>query len=268
MNTNITEKKYKKLSIQIGLHGFSFCCFDTLNQTITNFKEFHFEDTSKKIEDELAAAFIDFPELKEQYDSVLVIHNNTFSTFVPTPFFDENNLGSYLQYNTKVFQTDFFAFEEIKNCQMNAVFIPFLNINELFSSQFGSINYTHSNAILVSKLLIASKNITQKKVYVHLDSNHFEIIVVQNQKLLLFNNFEYIAPEDLLYYILFTAEQLNLNPEEFPLEFLGKIDIESEHYKLIYKYIRNVSLYDTTELQLNNSFSETENRANFILFNS
>ena len=267
---NIAEKKYKKLSIQVSLTGLSFCCFDTLNNTVTSFNEVHFETFHKatKIEDLFADAFRDYPELKDSYDEILVIHNNNLSTFVPEPLFDENFLGSYLQYNTKVFETDFFAFDEISNYQMNAVYIPYVNINNFFIDQFGAFDYKHANSILVSKLLIASKNKDEKKMFVHINTGHFEIIVVQNQNLLLFNSFDYNTPEDFLYYILFTAEQLNLNPENFPLELIGNIDTESDYFKIAYKYIRNVSLIDVEDLRWNNYFSEAENRNHFILFNS
>ncbi|MDI5898814.1 DUF3822 family protein [Flavobacterium yafengii] len=267
---NIAEKKYKKLSIQVSLTGLSFCCFDTLNNTVTSFNEVHFETFHKatKIEDLFADAFREHPELKDSYDEILVIHNNNLSTFVPEPLFDENFLGSYLQYNTKVFETDFFAFDEISNYQMNAVYIPYVNINNFFIDQFGAFDYKHANSILVSKLLVASKNKDDKKMFVHINTGHFEIIVVQNQKLLLFNSFDYNTPEDFLYYILFTAEQLNLNPENFPLELIGNIDTESDYFKIAYKYIRNVSLIDVEDLRWNNYFSEAENRNHFILFNS
>jgi hypothetical protein len=269
-NTNITEKVYKKLSIQVSLTGLSFCCFDTLNDTVTSFNEVHFDTFHKatKIEDLFADAFRDYPELKDSYDDILVIHNNNLSTFVPAPLFDENFLGSYLQYNTKVFKTDFFAFDEIANYEMNAVYIPYVNINNFFIDQFGAFDYKHANSILVSKLLVASKNKDDKKMFVHINSEHFEIIVVQNQKLLLFNSFDYNTPEDFLYYILFTAEQLNLNPENFPMELIGNIDTESDYFKIAYKYIRNVSLIDVNDLRWNNYFSEAENRNHFILFNS
>ena len=267
---DIAEKKNKKLSIQVSLTGLSFCCFDTLNNTVTSFNEVHFDTFHKatKIEDLFANAFINHPELKDSYDGILVIHNNNLSTFVPEPLFDENFLGSYLQYNTKVFETDFFAFDEILNYQMNAVYIPYVNINNFFIDQFGTFNYKHANSILVSKLLIASKNKDDKKMFVHINTGHFEIIVVQNQKLVFFNSFDYNTPQDFLYYILFTAEQLNLNPENFPLELIGNIETESDYFKIAYQYIRNVSLIDVEDLRWNNYFSEAENRNHFILFNS
>ncbi|WP_163397822.1 DUF3822 family protein [Flavobacterium fluviatile] len=269
-NTNITSKLYKKLSIQVSLTGFSFCCFDTLNDRITSFREIQF-DTSKKttkIEDHFAEAFKKHPELKETYDDIIVIHNNNLSTFVPAALFDENYLGSYLQYTTKVFETDFFTYDEISNYEMNAVYIPYININNFLIDNVGSFDYKHVNSILVEKLLEASKNNDAKKMIVNFNPEHFEIIVVENQKLLLFNSFEYQTPEDFIYYLLFTAEQLSLNPEIFPLELLGTINKNDPFYAIAYKYIRNVSFLDVSTLQQKNSFSTAENQKHYILFQS
>ena len=138
INTTITDKKYKKLSLQVSLTGLSFCVFDTLNHAVLSVKEVQFDRFHKatKIEELFADAFNNNPELKDLYDEILVIHNNNLSTFVPEPLFDEHFLGSYLQYNTKVFDTDFFAFDEISNYQMNAVYIPYVNINNFFIFAF------------------------------------------------------------------------------------------------------------------------------------
>lgn len=270
LNTNVTEKLYKKLSIQVSLNGLSFCCFDTLNGTITSFNELHFDPFHKdiKIEELFANAFIENNELQDSYDEVLIIHSNNLSTLVPTPLFDENYLGSYLQYNTKVFETDFFAFDNLHNYDINTVYIPYVNINNFFIDKFGTFDYKHSNSILVNKLLDHSKNGEEKKMSVHFNQDHFEIVVIQNKKILLFNTFDYLTPEDFIYYVLFTAEQLNLNPENFSLELIGAIDQDSDYFKIAYKYVRNVSLIDVEDLRWNNYFSEAENRNHFILFNS
>lgn len=270
MNTNITEKVYKKLSIQVAMSGLSFCCFDTLNNTVSFVKTINFDIFNKDIstDDLFEDAFRENPELSAKYDEIVIIHNNNLSTFVPNALFDEDYLGSYLQYNTKVFETDFFAFDVIENYEINNVFIPYININNFFIDQFGTFVYKHANSILVQKLLDLSKNNDEKKMFVHINSGHFELIVVQNQKLLLFNSFDYKTPEDFIYYLLFTAEQLNLNPENFKLELIGNIQENDDFFKIAYKYIRNVSLFDVNDLRWNNYFSEVENRTHFILFNS
>ena len=272
--TNITDKIYKKLTIQVSLNGFSFCCSDMLNHTILTFKEIVFatvsnvNNSSEKTEDHLAIAFKNNPELTETYDEIIILHENNLSTFVPTALFDEHYLGSYLQFNTKVFESDFFTYDEVSTYQMNNIYIPYVNINNFFIDAFGKFTSKHANTILVSKLLDLSKNVDEKKMFVHVSKSHFEIIVVQNQKLLLFNTFDYKTPEDLIYYVLFAAEQLSLNPEFFKLEFIGSIAENDDYFKIAYKYIRNVSLFDVADLKKNNSFSTADNLRHFILFQS
>lgn len=268
MSTSITDKTYKKLTIQVSLNGLSFCVFDTLSTDPMVLHHIHFDSfqRSAKIEDLFASVFRENPELKHRYDEIVVIHSNNLSTFVPTALFDEEFLGSYLQYNTKVFETDFFTFDALDKYEMNNVYIPYVNMNNFFIDQYGSFEYKHANSILVSKLLDISKNNEERKMFVHVSETHFEIVVVQNQKLQLYNSFEYKTPEDFIYYILFTAEQLQLNPEHFRLEFLGTIVESDALYQISYKYIRNVALFDVLEFK--NNFTEKENREHFILLHS
>ena len=77
-------------------------------------------------------------------------------------------------------------------------------------------------------------------MFVHIQKEHFEIVVVKNRKLILYNTFTYTTKEDFIYYILFTAEQLALDPDTFPLYLLGDIDKENAFYDILYTYVRNV----------------------------
>lgn len=267
-NTSVTDKTYRKLAIQVSLDGLSFVTFDTILNKPLALKTISMGkvNVTSKIEDLFGEAFQMNPELKAGYDDIVIVHSNNLSTFVPTALFDEDYLGSYLQFNTKVFETDFFAFDELANYEMNNVYIPYVNMNNYFIDQFGTFDYKHANSILVQKLLEVSSNNEERKMFVHVSDSHFEIVIVQNQKLQLFNTFDYKTPEDFIYYILFTAEQLHLNPEHFKLELLGKITEGDALYDIAYKYVRNVSLFDVSSIR--NQFTETENRQHFILLHS
>ena len=65
-------------------------------------------------------------------------------------------------------------------------------------------------------------------------------MVLKNKKLEFFNSFNFKTKEDFIYYVLFTSEQLQLNPEEFVLTFLGGVEKESELYDIVFKYVRNI----------------------------
>lgn len=267
-NTSVIDKMYQKLAIQVSLNGLSFATFDTLMNKPQMLKKIDLGkfNVTTKIEDLFAEAFSNHPELKAGYDEIVIIHNNNLSTFVPTALFDEEYLGSYLQFNTKVFETDFFAFDELANYEMNNVYIPYVNMNNYFIDQFGTFDYKHANTVLVNKLLDLSKNNEERKMFVHVSDTHFEIVVIQNQKLLLYNTFEYKTPEDFIYYILFTAEQLQLNPENFKLELLGKIAEGDSLYDITFKYVRNTTLFDVSFMF--GPLTESEKREHFILLQS
>jgi len=267
-NTSVIDKTYKKLTILVSLNGLSFATYDTLNKKPLSLQKIEMGKVAltSKIEDLFAEAFQNFPELKAGYDEIVILHSNNLSTFVPTALFDAEYLGSYLQFNTKVFETDFFAFDELPTYEMNNVYIPYVNMNNYFIDQYGAFDYKHANTVLIQKLLEVSKNNEERKMFVYVSDTHFEIVIIQNQKLQLFNSFDYKTPEDFIYYILFTAEELHLNPESFQLELIGKITKDDSLYEIAYKYIRNVSLFDVSYMQ--NQFSESENREHFIVMQS
>lgn len=267
MNETITARNYKKLALQISVNGLSFCCFDTLDGKITSFRQVAFEKY-KAIEEQLWRAFLDHVELTRSYDDIIVLHDNNFNTFVPGALFDENFMASYLQYNTKVFETDFFTFDTIGSYDINNVYVPMMNVNNFLIDQFGSFEYKNVNSVLVAKLLDFSRNVEEKQVFVHLQESHFEIVVAQNQKLLLYNSFEFSTPEDFLYYLLFTLEQLYLNPETVKVVLLGKVDEGDPNFTIAYKYIRNIMLLDTGTLEERFSVGKQDALQHFILFNS
>ena len=263
--SSIIDKTYKRLSIQVSLSGLSFAVFDVITDHIIALQSIPFSafQRSSKIEDLFAVVFHEYPELRNSDDEIKIIHSNNLCTFVPTALFDSEFIGSYLQYNTKVFETDYFTYDSLPNYEMENVYIPYVNMNNFFIDQYGSFDYQHAHTLLVQKLLDYSKNNDQRTMYVHVSSGHFEIVVIENRKLQLYNSFEFKTPEDFIYYILFTAEQLHLNPESFPLVLLGAVEEDDDLYQMAYKYVRDVSLMSMKFMV--NGRTETENRQHFIL---
>lgn len=92
--------------------------------------------------------------------------------------------------------------------------------------------------------------------------------MVKGNKLILFNSFEYSSPEDFIYYILFTFEQLQLNPDSVSVKLLGTISKDSAYFEIAYKYIRNCNLFNPFILPTSFGRTDEELRNHFILFHS
>lgn len=266
-NNDITQKTYKKLSIQVSLSGLSFCVMDLITNKILHTAALEFE-ANQVIEEQLWRTFVAHTLLSNPYDEVVVLHNNNLNAFVPNSLFDANFLASYLQYNTKVFETDFFTFDTIAPFDINNVYVPFVNINNFLLDHYESFEYKNSNSILVKKVLDYSKNKDEKQVFVHVQATTFEIVVVKNQELLLFNSFNYATPHDFIYYLLFTCEQLQLNPETVIVHLLGTCTEEDANFKIAYQYIRNCALLNVSQFVAVFNTTETAIRNHFILYHS
>ena len=266
-NNDITQKTYKKLSIQVSLSGLSFCVFDLFTNKVQHTAEIIFEK-NKVVEEQLWRSFVDNSILTKPYDEIVVLHNNNLNTFVPNSLFDVNFLASYLQYNTKVFETDFFTYDVVFPYEMNNIYVPFVNINNFLLDQYETFEYQNSNSILVKQLLDLSKNKDEKQVFVHIQKEHFELIVAKNQQLVLFNSFQYKTPEDFIYYILFTCEQLQLNPETILVQILGNCLEDDAYFKIAFQYIRNCSLLDVSNKASILGVTTSALRNHFILYHS
>lgn len=268
--SDITTKSYRRLALRVAVDSFSFAVTDTLNGRVLSLEQVDFavDGRHAKTEEHYWDAFVKHPELIRTYDEVAVLHDNPLNAFVPVPLFDEQTSAGYLQYDTRVFVTDTFAYDALPQQEMVNVYIPYANINNYLLDQFDSFDYRHSASVLVPKLLERTKNVDEKQAFVHFSATVFEIVVAQNGQLHFYNAFEYRTKEDFLYYLLFTAEQLQLNPEHFRLQLLGAVDADSELFDIAFRYVRNVSMLDVSALTESFSLGADTIRRHFILLHA
>ena len=256
------------ISIQLSLDGFSFVIYNKIQNELGAFAVYEFENNSitpfKHLE-LIEQLFNQDDLLQLKYESVSVTHFNNLVTQVPHPFFNKEHLAQYLQNTVKVLKNDFITYDEVINTEIINVYIPFVNINNFLLDKYGVFIYKHSSTILIEKLLNNYKNLEGDYCFVNVSKNNLDIVVLKNKKLELFNSFNFTTKEDFIYYILFTAEQLNLNPEELNLVLLGDIEKESELFTILYQYVRNVTFYKPTNFP--SILNEISSHSYFTLLN-
>ncbi len=244
---NIEQTNFNKLSIQISLNGLSFCILHTVANEITALRHFQFDEITNPLQLEKEITHIFEQEaslLNQSFEAVTVSHINTLSTFVPKPLFSDKHLADYLKYNNKILPNDYITFDVVTNNDMVNVYIPYVNINNLFFEKYGAFHYKHFATILLENIFQSASTSEEPTVYVHVQKTHFEIIVIQQKKLLFYNSFEYSSSEDFIYYVLFSLEQLQLNTNTLQLYFLGNIDKSDVLYTVTYTYVRHVAFLD------------------------
>ena len=231
-----------KLSIQVCLNGLSFCILNFNTNEVIWYKktEFPKEYNPVKILEKIEEIYNSEDILDRKFTEVKVLFSHDLYSMVPKEFFLEDEASNYLKYNTKILKTDVVAHDDLKEQDLITVYIPFTNITNYLFDKHGEFEYVHSVSVLIESIF-SHRPISGTTVYLNNYKTYFDLVVVKDNELLLSNSFNYDTKEDFIYYLLFTAEQLELDPSDFELKLMGEIDIDSPFYKIAYQYIKNIS---------------------------
>jgi hypothetical protein len=202
-----------------------------------------------------------------------VAHNKV--TLVPSAIFDDANKESFLGFNHPIENGEKIHSDTLKNMDARNVFTIATDFEALFRKHFINIYFIHDSTSFIQGLLIQNKNpnplnagVKREKVFANFHSSYFDIVILLGHELIFSNAFNYKAPEDIAYYILFVYEQLRLNPEEIELVLSGEIDKTAEGHALLYNYIRHVKFASLPDLfKYSYKFDEIQSHRFVSLFN-
>lgn len=240
--------KYK-LSVQVSLNGLSFLVIDDEASTVYFTKTVHFKDTCTPDEVliDIENIFNLNNELNIPVKEVTVIHQNALYALVPKPVFQEDTPEVYLKLNSRVYPTDFVAFDTLDTFDIVNVYVPLVNVNNYFFDHYDSFTFLHSSTTFIESTLSKERIGGPLKMHVQLHKNQIDILVTNGKKVQFCNSFNYTTPEDFIYYILFTAEQLQLNPETLLLQLSGAITENDAYFDIAYTYIRHVAVINNEQ---------------------
>jgi hypothetical protein len=251
-SNSLQDHSHKRLSVQIALTGLSFLITNSERDEVLLFaeKKFNTSRTPEELLIEIDTMMREDLAAHTEFESVSVIYANAEYTVVPTPLFDENSASDYLKFNAKILMNDFIAFDEIKSRELDVVYVPYVNINNYLFDKFGSFQYFHAATILLESLHGAYKFLEEPAVYVHVGAQSFDLVIQRQGGLLLCNTYHYSTAEDFIYYILFSFEQLRINPDTANVILMGAVKENDALHAIAYTYIRNISFFENDQSKL------------------
>ena len=240
-----TAETFNKLSIQVSLNGLSFCVADTISKKVLlqvkrNFgKELSPYEVQKELQDLMRENRVSDFGITE----TVVVHANKLFSLVPKPLFKKDELANYLKFNVKILANDFIDYDQIEGHELVNVYIPYVNINNYIFDLFGAFEFKHNATVLLESLLKSQVNGSGPVCYIHNTDRQMYVLVADRKKLLFYNSFDYQTKEDFIYYLLFTLEQLKLDPEQVSLRLFGQIEEGDALYKICYEFVRHISIF-------------------------
>lgn len=111
---------------------------------------------------------------------------------------------------------------------------------ELVKSYFPQAEIQYGDSGFLKALL--QKISENKCVVVNVQPQTISIAFKNQGQITFYNQFSYTTKEDLLYYLLWTYEELQLDTHSFPLLVFGWIEETAPLFGILYNYIRNVQI--------------------------
>ena len=177
---------------------------------------------------------------KKSYDHVYVNYYNQQFTLCPNSYYDAANNRSLLEFNTGTISDKIICTDDI-NTNIKLIYAIDEALKSALDLIFPNHQLKHTLTVL-AKLILQTEELIKETVILQIHSNYIEVVVKQDQKLVLANQFAITTHEDILYYVLFILEQYQLNPLTANITIVGNVDATSGLIISLKKYIKNIRL--------------------------
>ncbi|MCB9335559.1 MAG: DUF3822 family protein [Flavobacteriales bacterium] len=258
------------LYLQLGKSGLIYTVFDPQNAQFLVLEQFLFNDvySDYSITNYLNNILDNSQLLKLNFKKFQVAYINQRATLIPNAIFNVEELKKYHAFNFSELEEDYFFHDKLLNADcMNVFSIPDY-ITHSFQS-ISNVSFHHfSSAIIEASILNTKTGNNDFSIDVNVLPSSFQITVIKNQKLELYNSFTYQTSEDFIYYLLFVFNQLQIKPEESTINLSGEVEKNSAIYEMLFKYIKQINFSSRPKnLKYSYTFSDIPAHYYHSLFN-
>lgn len=208
------------------------------------------------------------PWLVGSFKSVKIAVNTSCHTLVPGALFDPDQSRPYLE----------LMFGPLPGQRVMANPVEVMDAHQVFAVQdeiavpigvhFPRVQLVSHATVLIQAIWAHHGRMHLLKVFLNIRNEAMDIMVFDGRQVSFFNTFAWRSPEDILYYLVFVMEQLNLNPEQVPVVVSGETEGKGSLMDLMFTYIRHVEFAKrTTTYRYSAVLDEIAPHSGFLLFN-
>ncbi len=249
---SITKTSTYHLAIQFSTTSYSYCVIDTVRRICVAVKHSNFKDSKyESLEKNLKFTLQNDAFLNKNYKSIDFVYISKKSTLVPKDVFEKVYIKNYFELNHNIEEFEELHYNEINETNSYNIFSIPSYITTLLVNHFPEVKFYHQSTILITNTFMnpAKKN---NIIRINFNKYFFDIVVVINDKLILYNNYKYINENDFLFHVLNTVDKLKLSQSKILVSLSGDIDLNSKYHMLIQKYILNIKfslIKNTSDIQ-------------------
>lgn len=242
-NFDIDLTSTYQLSIQYSSRNFSFAILDTASMKYIAYKCFWFDSPvpRQKQSDHIRNIINSDSYLTRAYKSVYFIYQTPVSVLVPSPLFRKEDPSAYFRFSAVLQPDDKVVYRKVTAIDAFVLFPIPEELMDQVSFMLQNVQFFHQACPLIEDAIPGSRGIPDTaQVFASINAGSADLLVVKNDKLLLFNSFLIKNTEDVVFYILYLYEQFGLSQEESPVILSGYIEMYPGCAELLQQYLKQV----------------------------
>ena len=234
-----------RLFILVGQESLQYCILDTDKNSFIALADYRLPTLIKNPEifhSKLRQLISGEESLLKKYPSVVIGLDTPWHTLVPSSLFDSKQIDSYLEFNFNMADGCLSGSDLLKETDAYNVYAYLPGLTKVFREFIADAAVVHRSSALVTS--VHQHQMTGSLPtcgFLNFRGYFADLAFFVENRLVFFNSFPCHTKEDLLYFTLYTLEQLKLRPDSLPLFVSGMIGAGSEEYSLLEQYIGMVS---------------------------
>jgi hypothetical protein len=263
LQTAVTQR----LSVIISPGSFMYAIFSNHNRHVTELCHIEITQTMDSVDlsDKVAFLVNNYLLHQKKFEKVNIALLNSEFTLVPEVFGTESNPKEFLRYTTGLKEVKRSLQHSLKN--LNFCFTAGHELVAYLERTFPNASLRHLGAVSIS-LFFSQHSFLNSDLYLGIGDGYIELAAKQKNELQFYNVFNYSNNEDILYYLLFAMEQLNLNPLNTRLVIAAQRGVNDELIKSIRKYVKQVNFcVSDPSIKLTSEMSALPSHHYFTLLN-
>ncbi len=243
------------LSVELSSSSLSYCIIDTQKYRCLLL-------SSQKLEtDNLLEIFSNDRYLSQNFKSKSISFVNFANTLVPFELYDKKDKENLFALNHEL-NDEVLLEDNLREEIINLHAVPKLFFQTIKNILPGAVLRSQSS-ILINNF--TNLNLKVETMFLYLKDSFVNIVVTKGKNLLFQNKFNYVTKEDLLFYVLFSIQELNFSNEDINAIVFG--NVTENEFNILYDYIRNIKYGNKLkDISCSNEFNSIENHCYSILY--
>lgn len=265
--------KHQLLTIAIRNNGFAFAICSQKSVAALHYVSISTTNSSEY--EQTLRLFLQHDLLQQTFEKISVLYCNQNVSVVPQELYSPETATEIFTLTQALAENEIIENSQLKNYNAVVLFSLPQNIVNICNEELKSqctffaqatpfieksfVRYASVDSLYENMLNQAQGNNENnaKTLYISVESYYFELLVICNGKLELYNSFSFNNVNDFVYSILHVCQQLELNPQTVNIVLSGKISENSNYCKALQQFASHAHVETATNCTCKFPFNPT-----------